>query len=170
MEDALRALQQQVNTLSAQNAALEAQLRGQQNVAQGLAQLSGAITTMLNLAQAPTRKMLVDPKGLGKQPVFSCKEKDFYVRAKKVENYVSGVFPKLRGLTFAVESKDAVTASLKSKLRCLQTNCPRGSDPSSGSRRGDGRWWIYGRSNTTSSSTSSHSSSAWSSSSGTKLG
>ena len=105
MEDALRALQQQVNTLSAQNAALEASLRGQQNIARGLAQLPGAITTMLNRAQAPTRRMLVDPKGWEKRPVFSWGEKDFYVCAKKVGNYVSGVSP---------------SASLKSKLRCLQ--------------------------------------------------
>ena len=38
--------------------------------------------------------MLVDQKGLGKPPVFSGREEDFYVWAKKVENYVSNVFPK----------------------------------------------------------------------------
>ena len=43
MEDALRALQQQVSALTNQNAALEAQLRGQQNSVQGLAELPGAI-------------------------------------------------------------------------------------------------------------------------------
>ena len=48
MEDTVRALQQQVSALSAQNAALEAELRGQQNIAQGLAELPGAITTMLH--------------------------------------------------------------------------------------------------------------------------
>ena len=51
MEDAERALQQQLNALTAQSATLEAQLRGQQNVAQGLAELLGAITTVLNRAQ-----------------------------------------------------------------------------------------------------------------------
>ena len=68
MEDAVRALQQQqqVNALTAQNAALESQLRGQQNIAQGLAELHRAITTVLNRAQAPTRRMLVDQKRLGK--------------------------------------------------------------------------------------------------------
>ena len=95
MEDALRALQQKVNTLSAQNAALEAPFRGQQKIARGLAQLPGAITTTLNRAKAP-RRMLVDPKGVGKQPVFSWREKDFYVCAKKVGNYVLGVFPNVR--------------------------------------------------------------------------
>ena len=55
----MRALPQQVNALTAQNAALEALLRGQQNIAQGLAELPGAITTVLNRAQAPTRRMLV---------------------------------------------------------------------------------------------------------------
>ena len=101
MEDAVRALQQQVNALMAQNATLEAQLLGQQNIAQGLAELSGAITTVLNRAQAPTRRMLVDQKGLGKPPVFSGREED-----------VSGVFPNVRGaLTFAVESQGAVTAT-----------------------------------------------------------
>ena len=112
MEDALRALQLQVSALMNQNAALEAQLRGQQNIAQGLAELLGAITTVLNGAQAPTRRILVYPKGLGKPPVFSCREEDYYVWAKKVENYVSGVFPNVRGaLSFAVESQDAVTAT-----------------------------------------------------------
>ena len=67
---------------------------------------------VLNRAHAPTRKMLVDQKGLGKPPVFSGREEDFYVWAKKVENYVSGVFPNVRGaLSFAVESQDAVTAT-----------------------------------------------------------
>ena len=51
---------------------------------------------MLSRPQAPTRRMLVDPKGLEKPPVFSGKEEDFYVRAKKVENHVSGAFPKVR--------------------------------------------------------------------------
>ena len=112
MEDAVRALQQQVNALTAQNAAREAQLRGQQNIAQGLAELPGAITTVLSRAQAPTRRMLVDQKGLEKPPVLSGREEDFYVWAKKVENYVSGVFPNVRGaLSFAVESQVAVTAT-----------------------------------------------------------
>ena len=112
MEDEARALQQQVNALTAQNAALEAQLLSQQNIAQGLAELPGAITTVLSRSQAPTRRMLVKQKGLGKPPVFSGREEDFYVWAKKVENYVSGVFPNVRGaVSFAVESQDAVTAT-----------------------------------------------------------
>ena len=112
MEDALRTLQQQVNVLTNQNAALEAQLLGQQNIAQGLAELPGAITAMLNRAQAPTRRMLVDPKGLGEPPLFSSTEEDFYVWARKVENCVSGVFPNVRGvLAGSLESQDAVTAT-----------------------------------------------------------
>ena len=91
MEDAVRALQQQVSALMSQNAALEAQLVSQQNIAQGLAELPGAITTVLSRSQAPMRRMLVDPKGLGKPPVFSGREEHFYVWTKKVENYVSGV-------------------------------------------------------------------------------
>ena len=44
--------------------------------------------------------------------MFSGREEDFYVWAKKVDNYVSGVFPNVRGaLSFAVESQDAVTAT-----------------------------------------------------------
>ena len=112
MEDAVRALQQQVNALTVQNAAHEAQLRGQQTIAQGPAELPGAITTVLSRALAPTRRTLVDQKGLGKPPVFSGREEDFYVWAKKVGNNVSGVFPNVRGaLTFAAESQDAVTAT-----------------------------------------------------------
>ena len=108
----MRALQQQVNALMSQNAALEAQLVSQQNIAQGLAELPGAITTVLSPSQAPMRRMLVDPKGLGKSPVFSGREEHFYVWTKKVENNVSGVFPNVRGaLTFAAESKDVVTAA-----------------------------------------------------------
>ena len=61
----MRALQQQVNALMSQNAALDAQLVSQQNIAQGLAELLGAITTVLSRSQAPLRRMLVDPKGPG---------------------------------------------------------------------------------------------------------
>ena len=42
MEEAVRALQQQVNALMSQNAALEAQLISQQNIAQGLTELLGS--------------------------------------------------------------------------------------------------------------------------------
>ena len=112
MEDAVRVLKQQVNALMSQNAALEAQLVSQQNFAQGLAELPGAITTVLSRSQAPMRRMLVDPKGLGKPPVFSGREEHFYVWTKKVENYVSGVFPNVHGaLTIAAESQDVVTAA-----------------------------------------------------------
>ena len=101
-----------MRALQAQNAALETELRSQQNNAQGLAELAAAITTMLNRAPAPTRRMLVDSKGSGTPPVFSGREEDFYVWAKKVENYVSGVFPNVRGaLAFAVESQDVITAA-----------------------------------------------------------
>ena len=75
MEEAVTALQQQVTALTAENAAFEVQLRSQQIIAQGLAELPGAITTMLNRAQAPTRRMLVDSKGLGKPPVFQVEKK-----------------------------------------------------------------------------------------------
>ena len=112
MEDAVRALQQQMNALMSQNLALEAQLVSQQNIAQGLAELPGAITTVLSRSEAPIRRMLVDPKGLGKPPVFSGREAYFFMWTKKVENYVSGVFPNVRGaLTFAADSQDVVTAA-----------------------------------------------------------
>ena len=95
-----------------QNAALAAQLVSEQNIAQGLAELPGASTTVLNRSQAPTRRMLVGPKGLGKPAVFSGREEHFYVWTKKVENDVSGVFPNVRGdLAFASESQDVVTAA-----------------------------------------------------------
>ena len=112
MEDAVRTFQQQMNALMSQNSALEAQLVSQQNMAQGLAELPGAITTVLSRSQAPTKRMRVDPKGSGKPPVFSGREDHFCVWTKKVENYVSSVFPNVRGaLTFAAESKDVVTAA-----------------------------------------------------------
>ena len=44
--------------------------------------------------------------------MFSGREEHFYVWTKKVQNYVSGVFPNVRGaLAFAAESQDVVTAS-----------------------------------------------------------
>ena len=76
MEDALRALQQRVNALQSQNAVLDTQLRRQLNIARGIAELPGAIRTVLNRAQAPTRRMLVDQVG-----------------PRKFKNNVSGVFP-----------------------------------------------------------------------------
>ena len=100
---------QQVNALMSQNAALEAQLISQQNIAQVLAELPGAITAVLSRSQTPTRRMLVDPKGLGKPPMFSGREEHFDVWTK---NYVSGVFPNVRGaLAFAAESQDVVTSA-----------------------------------------------------------
>ena len=97
MEDAVRALQQHVNALMAQNATLEeAQLLGQQNnIAQSLAELPGATTSVLSCAQAPTRRMLVDQKGLGKPPVFSGREEDFTRGLNESRSRV--VFPNVRG-------------------------------------------------------------------------
>ena len=44
--------------------------------------------------------------------MLSGREEDFYVWAKKVVNFVSGVFPNVRGaLAFAAESQDVVTAA-----------------------------------------------------------
>ena len=80
----------------------------QQNIAQGLAELFGAITAVLSRSQAPMRRMLVDPQGSGKSQVFSSREEHFYMWTKKVENYVSGVFPNVR---VAAESQDVVTAA-----------------------------------------------------------
>ena len=94
MEVALRDVHQQVSAL--------------------LAELLGAITTVLSRAQVPTRRMLVDQKGLGKPQVFSGEEEeDLLLRvAKKVESFVSGVFQNVRGaLSVAVESQDVVTAA-----------------------------------------------------------
>ena len=66
------------------------------------------------------RRMLVDPKVLGKPPVFSGREEHFHVRTKKVENYVSGVFPNVRGaLTFAAESQDRGHSS--NSCNCLSS-------------------------------------------------
>ena len=108
MEEAVRTLQQQVSALSAQNAALEMELRSQQNVAQGLAELPGAITTVLNRAQAPTRSR----KACESHQCSQVEKKTSTCGAKKVENYVSGVFPNVRrALAFAVESQDVVTAA-----------------------------------------------------------
>ena len=64
-----------------QNAPLEAQLISQQNIAQGLAELSGAITTVLKSFTSTNKKdaSFFDPNGLGKPPVFSGRKEDFYV-------------------------------------------------------------------------------------------
>ena len=44
--------------------------------------------------------------------MFSGKEEHFYVWTKKIDNYVSGVFPNVRGaLAFAAESQDVVTSA-----------------------------------------------------------
>ena len=106
MEDALRALQQQVSALQSQDGALGTQLRSPLRIAQIHVELPGENTTVLNRAQAPTGRMLVDQKDLGKPPVFSGKEEDFHLWAKNVEKCVSGVFPNVPGaLSFAVSHK-----------------------------------------------------------------
>ena len=44
--------------------------------------------------------------------MFSGREEDFNVWTKKIGNYVSGVFPNVRGaLAFAAESQDVVTGA-----------------------------------------------------------
>ena len=85
------------NAWTTQNAALEAQLRGH-------------CTRSCRIAWSDRDSVesctSTDP------PVFSVREEDFYVWAKKVENDVSGVFPNVRGaVSFALESQDAVTAT-----------------------------------------------------------
>ena len=87
-------------------------LRSHLDIAHGRVELPGANTTVLNRAQAPTRRrMLAEQRGLGKPPVFSGREEDFYLWTKKVDKYVSRLFPNVRGaLSFAVESHDVVTA------------------------------------------------------------
>ena len=101
----------------AQNATLEAQLLGQKNIAQGLAELPGATTTVLNRAQAPTRRMLVDHKRLRKATsVLGQRRRLLRVgqegRELRVGCVPERVFPNVRGaLTFAVESQDAVSST-----------------------------------------------------------
>ena len=103
MEGALRALQQQVSPLQNQNAALQTQLRCQLNIAQAL------------------QELLVDQKDLGKPPVFSSKEEDFYVWAKKVENYVSDVFANVRGAFIVCSGIAGRGHSDSSRARCACT-------------------------------------------------
>ena len=105
-----------------QNAALEAQLISQQNITQGLAELPGAITTVLSRSQARMRRMLVDPKGSGKPSVFPGREEDFYVWTKKVENYVSGVFPNVCGALVGVLQLSHKTWSQQQQLRLVCQN------------------------------------------------
>ena len=58
------------------------------------------------------RHVLMHASRLSTYPLVREEIEDFYVWAKKVENYVSGVFPNVRGaLSFAVESQDVVTAA-----------------------------------------------------------
>ena len=125
MEEAVRVLQQQVNALMSQNAALEAQLTSQQKIAQGLAELPGAITTVLTRAQAPTRRMLVDPKGLGKPPMFPGKEEHFYVWTKKIENNVSGVFRTCVELWRLQQSRKTWSQQQQLRSVCLSSELRR---------------------------------------------
>ena len=108
----MRVLQQQVNALS-QNAAREAQLISQQNIAQGLAELPGAITTVLNRSQGINEKDACRPqKAWESSQCSQAEKKTSTCGTKKVENYVSSVFPNVRGtLAFAAESQGAVTAA-----------------------------------------------------------
>ena len=65
MEDALRALQQQVNTLQNQTAPLDAEVRNQRSRAHGQQLLVGTITTVLNRAQAPHEESACRSEGPG---------------------------------------------------------------------------------------------------------
>ena len=57
-----------MSALQNQNDAVQTLLRRSLDIAQGLQELPGAITTLSNRAQAPKRRMLVDQKGLEKPP------------------------------------------------------------------------------------------------------
>ena len=64
-------LQQQLSAPENQTAALESKVRSQMSLAQGLQELLGAATTVLNRAQAPTWRTLVDQKVLVVPQVYS---------------------------------------------------------------------------------------------------
>ena len=109
MEDALRTLQQQVSAPQNHNAALGTQLRSQLGIAQGLAELPGAITMVRDRAQKMERDACRSDR-LGKATGGLRQGKRLHVWVRKVENCVSGVFRNVRGaLSFAVESQDVVT-------------------------------------------------------------
>ena len=55
-----------MNALMSQNVALEAQLISQQNIAQGLAELPGANTTVLSRSPSTDEKDACRPERLGK--------------------------------------------------------------------------------------------------------
>ena len=78
MEDAVRALQQQVNALMSQNAALEAQLISQQKIAQGLAELPGAITTVLSRSQSTNEKECLSTRKAKESRQCSQAEKNIF--------------------------------------------------------------------------------------------
>ena len=108
MEDALRTLQQQVSAPQNHNAALETQLRSQLGIAQGLAELPGAITMVRDRAQKLERDACRSVR-LGKATGDLRQGRRLHVWVTKVEN-ASGVFRNVRGaLSFAMESQDAVT-------------------------------------------------------------
>ena len=70
--------------------------------------------------------MLVDPRGLGKPLMFSGREEHFYVWTKKIENYVSCVFPNVReALAFAAESQGRGHSSNSLQLACLKLELRR---------------------------------------------
>ena len=60
-------------------------------------------------SRPPEKKQLVDTRGLCKPRHFSNKEEDFVVWARKLENYVCGVFDKAGGiLTLAAEAQEKI--------------------------------------------------------------
>ena len=84
-----------MSALTNQNAALEAQLRGKQNIAQGLAELPGAITTVAWESHQCS---------LAKKKTSTC--------GPRMLRTTCQVFPNVRGaLSVAVESHDVVTAA-----------------------------------------------------------
>ena len=112
MEEAVRSLQTQVEALHAQNATLHAELVRQPAVQPTIQQIAESLPTAIATALGrtrPERRTLIDVKGLGKPPVFWGKEEDFYVWAKKVENYVAGVYPNVRAsMHLAVETETEI--------------------------------------------------------------
>ena len=84
MEEGVRALQQQVYVLMSQNVVLEVQLISQLKIAQGFAQLSGAITTVESIHKHRRKRCLSIKKVLENRQ-YSLTEKNIFMRTKNVE-------------------------------------------------------------------------------------
>ena len=120
MEEQLRAVLARQDALEQRNTALEAELvrvrtesnqQGQAFGTQLAAQLAALPDALARAVQPKQSKHLVDMKGLGRPKDFNNVEAEFVMWARRLQNYIAGVYPFARELLAQAAESDEATGA-----------------------------------------------------------